>query len=96
MVPMASISGTTSSVRISSDITVTARPRRPHSRAWIQRIIGQVETTIIIAQMVGARNGLSTHSVATISSPMKSTPSVVRVRSRSGAGMVQDSCGDCA
>ena len=84
MVPMASISGTTSSIRISRLITSTARLRRPHSRASNQRSIGQVDTTIIVAQMVGAMKGRSTHSVATISTPMKSTPSVVRVRSRWG------------
>ncbi len=96
MVPMASISGTTSSIRISRLITSTARLRRPHSRAWNQRSIGQVETTIIVAQIVGAMKGRSTHSVETISTPMKRTPSVVRVRSRWGVDIGWGSRIDCA
>jgi hypothetical protein len=96
MVPTANNSGTTSSVTISSVITSTARARRRHSRASNQRSIGQVDTTIIIAHTVGAMNGRSTHSVATISKPMNSTPSVVRGRSRESSGIGGNSGADCA
>src|SRR5688500_2667819 len=48
-------------------------------------MIGQVATTIIVAQTVAPANGSNTHRLATMRSPMEITLSVVRVRSV-GAG----------
>ena len=86
MVPMASTSGTTNSSSSASDITSTATQRLPPAQACTRSISGQVATTTIVAQMVGPRKGRRIHSEPPISSPMKSTAKVVRVRSERRAG----------
>jgi len=81
MVPIATSIGTMNSSSSSSVITSTAKLRRPPSRAWNHCSIGQVATTIIVAQIVEPMKGRRIHSEATMSKPIKSTPSVVRTRS---------------
>ena len=61
-----------------SDMTATAGARRPPNMLSTRRNIGQVATTIIVAQMKAPRNGDRIHSEPPISPPMNSTDSVMR------------------
>jgi hypothetical protein len=88
IVPTARANGKASTRRIASVITTTASQRRPPTRDCTARIKGQVATTIIPAHTIAARNGWSTHSDARIRTPMTSTPSVMRARSREGGRAV--------
>jgi hypothetical protein len=78
----ASDNGKTSTSKRAIVMTTTADVRLPHNVAWIQRMIGQVAITIIVAQMAAGRNGQTTQNEARIRAPIKSTARVVRVRSR--------------
>ena len=81
MAPIAVQNGSTNTSSIASVITATASERRPQSARSTLSISGHVATTTIVAQITGARNGRRIHSEAMISTPMKSTASVVRVTS---------------
>src|SRR5688500_9048998 len=81
-VAIAAESGTTSTSSRTTDITVTASQRRPPLRRCAHSIIGQVATTIIVAQMIAPRNGCRIQNEAAISPPMNSTVSTMRVSSR--------------
>ena len=49
--------------------------------------VGQVETTIIVAQIPESRNGFSTQRLVAVNPPMATTPSVMRVMSQRGASL---------
>ncbi len=59
----------------------TATPRRPPTQPCTLFIIGQVDTTIIVAQSIAPTNGSSTQRLPARSRPMARTDSTVRVRS---------------
>ena len=67
-------------------MTATAGARRPPRRDWIPARMGQVAMTIVAAQTTERRNGNITQMLAAASTPMASTPSVMRGRSRAGGG----------
>jgi len=71
---MAMATGTISTKSSSTDIAVTAAQRRPPRWRCIQRISGQVATTIMIAQMIAPRNGCRIQRLAAMSPPVNSTP----------------------
>ena len=67
-------------------MTVTARPRRPHSTPCTRSISGQLATTTMVAQINGPRKGRRIHRAAASSRPMNSTPKVTRARSLAPGG----------
>src|SRR5262245_2624995 len=69
-------------------ITATARLRLPQSRRSSRRSVGQVATTIVVAQMPASRNGLSTQKLRSARPPMVITPRTIRVRSQLRSGVV--------
>ncbi len=73
------MTNTNTSIRI---IEAAARLRLLNSRRCIRISKGHVTTTIVVAQIPAATNGRAIHSAAAINTPMHSTPSSVRVRSR--------------
>ena len=75
------VSGTIRIASRPSVITATAGARRPPNALSTRRIIGQVATTIIVAQTKAARNGDRIQSEPAINAPMNSTDSVVRASS---------------
>ena len=81
MMPMANQNGTTNSSSSATVITATASDRRFHSRACSPRMIGQVATTSVAAQMIAGRKGQTIHSEMPISKAMNRIASVKRVRS---------------
>ena len=84
---MASTSGTMKTSSITIVITTTAGARLPPSQPCMRSIIGQVATTIVMAQMKEARNGRRTQNEASVRPPMKSTLRVTRPMSPRGSFM---------
>ena len=87
MVAIAKVSGTTNTSSKASIIAVTARARLFQRRASTRRNKGQVATTIIVAQISGARKGRMIQNEAKIRPPMNNTAKVVRVSSLRDAFM---------
>ena len=90
MVTMARVIGTIRSASSPAVMIATAAPRFPPSMDCRRSRIGQVATTMMTAQTKDGRNGFRIQKLAAMSKPMKSTASVVRVRSRAGRGVVID------
>ena len=87
MVAIAKVSGTTNTSSKASIMKVTASARLPHMRRCTRCIRGQVATTIIVAQISGARKGRMIQNEAKIRPPMNNTAKVVRVSSLRDAFM---------
>lgn len=68
-------------------MTVTAGPRRPQSRLWSLRKRGQVATTMVTAQMPGARKGRTTQRLPKSNPPRARMIISVRGRLLTGVGM---------
>ncbi len=66
----------------------TASERLPPSHASTRIMIGHVATTIMVAQIKARRKGRMIHIVAASSTAMKSTPRVMRVKSRERGTLV--------
>ena len=81
IVPIAADNGTTKISSSAAVRTVVAIQRLPQKTACSMRRIGQVVTTIIVAQIVAARNGRRIQSDATMRPPMMRVARTVRVRS---------------
>ncbi len=73
------MTNTNTSIKI---IEAAARLRMFNRRRCIRISNGHVTTTIVVAQIPAAKNGRTIQSAAAINTPMQSTPSSVRVRSR--------------
>ena len=78
---------------IRSVMTATARLRFPQSRRSRARSVGQVATTIVVAQMPASRNGLSTQKLRSVKPPIVRTPRTIRVRSQLRGDVVGASMG---
>ena len=89
IVPIAAENGATKTSSSATIIAVTASQRLPQSRACAATISGQVDTTIIVAQMVAARNGRRIQNVAKIIPPRNSTARTMRARSSRGGVMAR-------
>src|SRR5688572_4070757 len=61
IVPIAKVSGTTSTHRSRSVITATASARLPHSHTCKVIMSGQVATTMVAAHTMAPRNGRKIH-----------------------------------
>ena len=81
MVVIAHHNGATSKNSMPTDITATAGVRRPPNSRTSEVNHGHVATTIIVAQTVAARKGLSTHSERASKSTIKTIARVLRVKS---------------
>ena len=68
----------------STIITVIASQRLFHRRASRCSTIGQVTTTMVVAQIVAAMNGRTIQNAAMRSAPMHTMLSRICVRSRRG------------
>ncbi len=85
---MARVNGTINTSSSASDMTATAKPRLPPIHVCRRSMRGHVATTIVTAQTKAGRNGFRMKKLAAMRATIKSTASIVRVRSREGGGLV--------
>jgi nitrite reductase (NADH) large subunit len=84
---IATASGTKRTRSSATVMPVTPTQRRPPKRFWMRSISGQVETAMVVAQKMDARNGSRMRRLAAMRKTAPRTLSVIRVRSRSGAAV---------
>src|ERR1700726_2513713 len=77
IVPIAAENGATKTSSSATVMMAVASQRLPQRRDWSPRRIGHVVTTIIVDQMVAARNGRKIQTEGEMSAPMFRTAKTV-------------------